>query len=320
MQQNRELEMSSTLRTVLFINAHSRKGRRMASHVIRDFEAKNSGFNVVETIVVKRLSKMNSHLSRLKEIENIDCIIVGSGDGTIVSVINALKDRQDITYGFLPLGTSNTFVRSLGIPLTYQKAKKIVLAKNKQPVALGAINGKLFPNVAGLGVPVRVTLRLSNRVKKIFGLLSYLLSGLRAMVNYRAFYFHITNDEIHDSFYTRHILIANGKYIGNVPISREASVYKNQLVLVAFGISKSRIGYFRTIIRALFRRHEKDPNVRIIPFTRAHIATDPKRGIEADGEIIGQTPAVVEVIKDAITVFTPLRTKPRASKRRKTRR
>lgn len=281
----------------------------MAEQVIADFGKNPGGLVVTETIIVKNLKMLDFYLKKLRQIKQIDCVIVGSGDGTIVSVLNALKDQKDIVYGFLPLGTSNTFVRSLGIPVTYAKSKKIILDRHTSSVTLGSVNGHLFANIAGLGVPVRVTKNLSNKVKRIFGPFAYVISGVRETIDHRAFYFQITNDHIHESFFSHHVLIANGKYHGHLPVSHDASLFKNQLVLVAFGTSQSRSGYVRSMLRFMLRRHEQDPNVQIIPFERAYITAHPKRGIEADGEMISQTPATVEVVKDAITVFTPKATK-----------
>lgn len=294
--------MTRPPRTALFINAHSRRAKRLSDKVVQDFTKKSSGFNIVEVIVVTNLKQLDHHLEVLKSIPKLACVIVGSGDGTIVTVLNALEGR-DITYGFLPLGTSNTFVRSLGLPLTYPLARKVILGQNSRPASLGAVNGKIFANIAGIGIPTDVTEITTNKIKKILGPFAYVFNGIKAMFSSQAIFCHIVNDDINESFYTHYLLFANGKYHGNLSLGKEVSAYNDKLTLMAIGVGENRRHIAEALIKLFFRRYKKDPQVRIIPFERLHITTKPRHRIEADGEIISRTPATVEIRKDAIKVF-----------------
>lgn len=290
------------MRTVLFINAHSRHGDRQSKHVIKIFKD-DPDFDVVSVIIVEELKKLREYLAELRAIKNLECVIVGSGDGTIVAVLNALRNRKNIVYGFLPLGTSNTFVRSLGLPATYKKAMAIIGLQTIKSVTLGSINGVLFPNIAGIGVPSRVADNLTNRMKRYLGPFAYVVSGLRELVRHDAFLCSIYFDGKIEQFYTHHLLIANGKYHGHLPIGKAASLRKNQLVIVAFGITSSRWHYLKSMLGFGFHRHERDQNVRSFPITKAYLTTKPGRRIEADGELISKTPATILVIERAIKVF-----------------
>jgi diacylglycerol kinase family enzyme len=274
----------------------------MAEKVVADFSRDLKGFEIVEIIVVKNLKQMDYHLEVLQAIPDLQCVIVGSGDGTIVSILQTLKGR-DITYGFLPLGTSNTFVRSLGLPLTYPLAKRLILKQQVRPASIGAVNGKVFANIAGIGIPAEVTASVTNESKKKFGLFAYIASGLKAMTGHTAIYCHVVNDEVNESFYTHYLLFANGKYHGNLSLGNEISAYNDKLVLVAMGISEKRWHFFSALFSLTLRRHKRHPKIRMIPFDRLFVTTQPSRRIEADGELISQTPATVEILKDAIRVF-----------------
>lgn len=292
------------MRTVLFINTHSRQAKKLSDEVIKSFKSKKSGFEIVDVIMVKKLSGLNDDLERLKKIDKLECVIVGSGDGTIVSVLNALSGRKKIVYGFLPLGTSNVFVRSLELPLKADEAIKIIRKKRVRSISLGAINNIIFANSAGIGLPVSVVSNLTDRTKKYLGPMAYVVSGLIEFVGHKALHCSIKQGSKKESFYTHHILIANGKYHGNLPVSDDASVYKNKLVIVAFGVSASRWQYAKSIAKFGVGKHEADPNVRVIPFEKIQIETVPKQKIEADGELISTTPATIEIVKNAIRVFT----------------
>ncbi len=292
------------MRTVLFINSHSRQAEKYKSEVIDTLSAKDSGFDLIDVIIVNKLEYLDKELKKLKSVPKLECVIVGSGDGTIVAVLNALKGRTKIKYGFLPLGTSNTFVRSLGLPPKVPEALEIIGKKRSRLVSLGAIDNVLFANIAGVGLPVRVARNLTNRTKKYFGPFAYLLSGLKEITTHSAFRCTIDDGHTRHAFYTHHLLIANGKYHGHLPVSADASLFKNQLVAVAFGVSQSRLQYAKSMIRFGLGIHEADPHVLLIPIKKAKLTTKPQRNIEADGELIGRTPAKIKILKNAIRVFT----------------
>jgi len=308
------------MRTAILINTHSRQASKLLERVIVQLPKKLKDHDIVSMIIIHDTEKFDSCLEKLRSIANLECVIVGSGDGTIVAVLNALKDRKNLMYGFLPLGTSNTFVRSLGLPLTYDKAVKVIEGGYIRPVSLGSINNYLFANIAGLGVPVRVVQYMSNRTKRLFGPMSYAFSGLRHLIRHKSFYCQIKSDDSTESFYTHHLLIANGPYHGPIHLSSEASAFNNQLVVVSFGTNQTSWGYFKNLLRFGIGRKANDPATRIFPITKARLITEPRRLIEADGEMIGKTPADIEVVKEAIKVFTPIEAPDQLRKRHSIRR
>lgn len=259
---------------------------------------------MVEIIVVKNLRQLEYHLEVLASIQDLDCVIVGGGDGTINAVFNALKDRVNIMYGFLPLGTSNAFMRSVGLPLLYPAAKKVILQQSTRTISLGAVNGVLFGNIAGIGIPTWVSEATTNKIKQYLGPIAYLVTGAKALMTYRAFHVTVVNDEINESFYTRYLLFANGKYHGNVSLGKGISVFNDQLSLMAFGVSQSYWHNIRALSQLIMGRHQRDPHVKILPVSRVFVTTRPSHSIEADGEVISQTPATVEVKKEAVLIFT----------------
>lgn len=293
-----------SLRTVLFINAHSRRGNKHCREVI-DFFKSQQNFEIIDVMVVKRLKRLDEYLEKLADKKSVDCVIVGSGDGTIVAVLNALKRRRNICYGFVPLGTSNTFVRSLGFPPDLKDSLELIAKQKVSQVSLGAVNGRLFANIAGIGMPVSVAGRISNRSKKLFGPVAYVLSGLKEITRHKAMLCDIMYDGRRDSFYTHHLLIANGPYHGHMPVSDQLTLQKDELMLMAVGVGQSRWQYAKSIIRFGFGRHQSDPKVKMFTFKSGRLKTTPVRAVEADGELIGRTPAKISVKPAAIRVFTP---------------
>jgi diacylglycerol kinase (ATP) len=292
------------MRTVVFINAHSRRAKQNLLDVKAFFDTPDSKFRVIDFIVVKRLQKLDHYLERLKANSNIECVVIGSGDGTINAVLTALKHRKNITYGFLPLGTGNVFVRSLGLPMDISEAMNVLTTGKRRWISLGEVNGKRFANFAAIGISVRLAGTVSDRTKKYLGEFAYVISTIKELVRHGSFLCEIKYGNKIDTFTTHQLHIANGAYHGYSYVSDQASVYKDQLVITVFGASRQKRTYLASITRFLLGKHEQSDDVITIPVKSATITTSPFRNVEADGEIIGQTPIEIRNVTRAIRVFT----------------
>lgn len=290
------------MRTVIFINYHSRKSRKHADTAISAIENSNK-FKVVKIIKVRKISSLQSQLKRLSSTRHIDCVLVGGGDGTIDSAINALNNRKNIVFGFLPLGTGNAFVRSLNMPQSIVDVSNNIGTYKQKSVALGDINGVLFANVASIGIPVRVADTISNRTKRFFGPLAYVLSGFRQLIKHNAITCTVNADKTKHSFSTHHLIIINGNYHGNIQVTSKDIVAENELILVAFGVGQSRLQYARSLLwYALTNKPSK--HTKKLSFQSARLKTEPVRDVEVDGEVLSATPATVAVKPQAVKVLS----------------
>ncbi len=105
-------------------------------------------------------------------------LVAGGGDGTLREVAEALaRGRGEASLAILPLGTANDFARAAGIPLE-PAAALALLDQTARPIDLGAVNGKLFLNMATGGFGSKVTANTSEDLKKVLGGAAYLLTGL----------------------------------------------------------------------------------------------------------------------------------------------
>ena len=87
------------------------------------------------------------------------------------------RGRGEASLAILPLGTANDFARAAGIPLE-PAAALALLDQTARPIDLGAVNGKLFLNMATGGFGSKVTANTSEDLKKVLGGAAYLLTGL----------------------------------------------------------------------------------------------------------------------------------------------
>jgi diacylglycerol kinase (ATP) len=292
------------MRTIVFINGHSRQAAQHMKLVKRFFAKPDNPFEVVEFIIIDNLNKFGDALKKLQTAKNIGCVIIGSGDGTIVAVLNALKGRKSMLYGFIPLGTTNGFVRSLGIPVSVRRSLTVLSKQHERRASLGKINDTLFANFADLGIPVQVVDNLTDKVKRYLGSFAYAVSGMRELARHEPFWCKVETDNQTISFQTHHLLIANGRHRGLAVVDSVTSAYDDSLT-IAYSTNLNRLEYLKDALGFVTGRTNKREGVHFIYAKKVVITTKPKQPIQADGEIIANTPAHVQVIKDAIRVLAP---------------
>lgn len=105
-------------RTALVVNVRSRRGRRHFAQVRERLQA--AGLDLVGIWPVSDPADLPDSLASAASC-GADLVVVGGGDGTLSEASHQLAHR-DVCLGVLPLGTTNNFARSLGLPLNLPEA------------------------------------------------------------------------------------------------------------------------------------------------------------------------------------------------------
>ncbi|MEO6912955.1 MAG: diacylglycerol kinase family protein, partial [Candidatus Baltobacteraceae bacterium] len=87
--------------------------------------------------------------------DRIDCVIVGGGDGTVISMIPGLLESK-LPLGIIPLGTFNDLARTLEVPLEIEEAAARIAAGNVRTIDIARVNGAYFVNEASIGLSSRI--------------------------------------------------------------------------------------------------------------------------------------------------------------------
>jgi YegS/Rv2252/BmrU family lipid kinase len=235
--------------------------------------------------------------------EAVDLIIVGGGDGTLHRVLPELLAAQR-PVGVLPMGTANDLARTLALPTDLLAACDVILAGQTQRIDVGRINDRPFLNVASLGLAVDVTRRLTRGAKSRWGVLAYVWAAIGALLRGRPFHAEIRCDGETLRVRTWQIAVGNGRsYGGGLTIHEAARIDDGLLDLYSLEVNQG--WHILGLIPALWRGSlEPIPTVRTL--RGRSIAIRPlgrPRSITADGEIAGQTPATIELLPQALTLF-----------------
>ena len=287
-------------RAVLVVNTQSRRGA--------------NGYGQAKTLLSNAGITLDAAYpvrdpARLREVvrEAIEAghrlIIVGGGDGTLSSVVDDFADR-DVVLGLLPLGTSNSFARTLGLPLNLQDAVDVIAQGRVGDIDLACINRDYFLNTASIGVSASVARATPAWLKRYFGTLAYLAVGAARLPHQKTFHCRIEHDGEVDEFDAMQILIANGSYHGGALVAPEAHVESRDVV--ALIVTSKRVWDLAQMWWDAVRGAPLDPRiVTQIRIKAGTITTTPQQYVSIDGEVAMRTPVQVSVAEEALLVILP---------------
>ena len=139
-------------------------------------------------------------------------VIAWGGDGTINEVASALAFGE-VPLGIVRAGSGNGLARELGVDARADVAIANALAATPQPMDVGEIEGRLFANIAGIGVDAFVASRFSLARRR--GFLGYVGISAKALATYVPTRYRITSDGTCVDARAVLVTIANSAQFGN---------------------------------------------------------------------------------------------------------
>jgi YegS/Rv2252/BmrU family lipid kinase len=232
-----------------------------------------------------------------------DLLILGGGDGTISGLVDHIVGTE-IVLAVLPLGTANSFARTLGIPMDVDGALDIIAGGRRRRIDLGMIDGDYFANGAAIGIAPRIAQSVPHALKKYLGRAGYLGWAAWEFLHFRPFTLIVGEGAAAERLAVVEVRISNGPYHGGTELNEQAAVDNGMIVVQAVtGHARTRLikNWAASILR-LDARHE---TVRHFSGTELRIATEPPMAISIDGELLARTPVTARVAAGVIEVLVP---------------
>ena len=286
-------------RALLIVNGNSRSGKAALSEV-------TDGLTRLGIDPVHKDCGSREELPALiaREGASADIVVVGGGDGTLnAAAAGIAKLKRPL--GIIPLGTANDLARTLGIPTDLDSAMRVIAGGKVQSIDVGLVNDVMFFNVASIGMSAELCQELTSDIKRRFGKLGYALAAVRVLARARPFHTEISGGGHKVRSFTLQVAVGNGRYYGggNV-VEKSASIVDESLRLYSleFVDAWRMVMMFRS-----FRTGEHGALNEVLTLRgdRFEIRTRRPRPVNADGEIVTQTPAVFQVLPKAIDVIVP---------------
>jgi YegS/Rv2252/BmrU family lipid kinase len=285
----------------LIVNARSRIGRQVFREATEKLRA--AGVAIDKAHAVRNPKKLGDTVRKAVE-GGAAMVIVGGGDGSLSSSVDFLVGTATV-FGVLPLGTANSFARTLGIPLDLDGAIDVIANGRSRRIDLGMIDGDYFANCAAIGISPLIAETVPHGLKKALGRVGYLGWAAFQLTRFRPFKLTIGEGDDAVTIDALEVRIANGPYHGGTQLVEEAAVDNGEIVVQAVtGNARHRLIYSwgASVLRLQSRKRTtceyRGQSLRI--------ATDPPLPISIDGEVLATTPVTASVARGAILVAAPL--------------
>lgn len=240
-------------------------------------------------------------------------LVAVGGDGTIHEVVNGMiEDDKPIdptaVLGVISAGTGSDFIKTFGLPAAPGVAVAHLDGGENFPIDIGKITytqdgsqvTRYFPNIAEAGIGADVVAR-AQRLPRWLGPTVYLVSFWLTMRKHRSA--RVSVDLVDRTYEgpANNIVVANCQFFGGgMKIAPKAAPTDG---LLDIQIEHARKREAIAIMPKIFKgQHLPHPDIEEFKRVKCSITADRPLLIEADGEVLGHTPATFEVLKDLINL------------------
>lgn len=251
-----------------------------------------------------------------------DAVFACGGDGTVFDVLQGVAETPAMM-GVIPLGTGNVLAHDLGLAARPERAAAQILGFTPHTISLGRIESvgrsRFFTVAAGVGVHAELLYRTNARVKQRGGYLAYYTHGMRLLFRHAFVPFPVeittSTGEVIETDALELVAMRVRSFGG--PLSRwrpGSSLLSPELRLVLLRNS-SRAHILRYTLQALTGiapydgLETPDADLSFVSAQSVKCLAPGSRAtelrVQADGEVLGPTPAQISIVPRALTLLIP---------------
>lgn len=249
--------MSYNILMIVNPKAGKAKISRCTPEIIRNLQKRNYH------VVTRYTSKEKNAKDIVKDYyEKYDILLVCGGDGTLNEAIQGLYERKkEVFIGFIPVGTTNDFAKSLNISFDKFHLSKYINKYELKNIDMGRFNSHIYNYAAAFGIFSQTSYNTSTEIKNRFGRFAYIISGIKEIFTYKTYRAKITTEEynIEDEFI--YGSVTNSKNVGGFKIFSREDIKMDDGVFEVLLVKKPK--NILTAIKLMFKiflgyLHDKD--------------------------------------------------------------
>lgn len=245
------------------------------------------------------------------------------GDGTVNEIVNGIYSQTaakptDVVFAFIPVGTGNDWVRTIGIPTDYVGAARTIKTGNYFYQDVGIVeyqNGstrskRYFVNVAGMGYDAFVTYASNQKTKggKKMGKFTYLANLFRCLFNYSFTKVKVTIDHqepIEDTMFSLNVGVC--KYNGNGMMQVPHAIPDDGVLDVTLFHKLTKWEVIKNTSKLYDGSFVNEHFVTTHSGQRIRIESEPEIMLETDGESLGTSPFEFSLIHRGLKLISTLK-------------
>jgi YegS/Rv2252/BmrU family lipid kinase len=285
---------------VLIVNAHSRKGQKL----FEEAKAKLTSAGI-ELLAAHGVRDPETLAGIVRDAVKSDApmIIIGGGDGSMSGTVDEFVG-SDCVFAVLPLGTANSFARTLDIPLDLDGAIDAIAHGQRRRIDLGMIDDDYFVNAASIGLSPMIGETVPHNLKKYLGRIGYLAWAVRCFFALRPFRLIIDDGSGEKRMWATEVRVLNGRFHGGVELTENTDVDSGDIIIQAV-TGRSLFKLILDWYAKFFRLRSRDAHTEDFRGKELLLDTRPHHRISIDGEVLATTPVKVRVAANAIDVVSP---------------
>lgn len=292
-------------RILLIINpAAARTSKRLADLVVSVLQQERCQVEVVET----RAHGDAERVARSGAEEGFDAFAVYGGDGTVMQVV-AGAAGHDIPIGLIPGGTGNVLAGNLRLPKRPAQAAQVVARGETRTIDLGRMEQyagtQYFAVACGSGFDAELMARTSGAAKRRWGFAAYVARTLTMLRALRPVPYKVTVDGSVLEVEATSLLIANCREIIPPILSFPPCVAVDDGLLDVVALRAHGAWQATRTVWKLIRGTVDGAVVRHARGREITVEAVPARPVQLDGEVAGETPFTVSIVRRGLSVFVP---------------
>lgn len=273
--------MSFNILMIVNPKAGKAKISRFTPEIIRNLQRQNY------IVTTRYTSKEKSAKDIIKDYyDPYDVLIICGGDGTLNEAIQGLYERRkEVFIGFIPVGTTNDFARSLNLSFDKLHLSKYINKYECKAVDMAKFNSHIYNYAAAFGIFSQTSYNTPVEVKNRLGRFAYIISGIKEVFTYKTYKAKITTaDEIIEDEFI-YGSVTNSRNVGGFKIFRKTDIEMDDGLFETILVKKpsNPLNALKLIFK-VFLGHLNDKN--IIFFRTSSIHFEFEKGIiwALDGE------------------------------------
>ncbi len=259
-------------------------------------------------VSVTTLKRSAEELARQVLQEHPDAIIGYGGDGTMMSIANAVQNTETPLL-IVPGGTANVLAQELNIPPSIPKALSLLLPEfgRVENMDTGFYNNSHFLANLGVGIPAHWAKNATRELKNRYGLMAYIVGGVKAALKARSADYTLTLDGETVKTQGLMCMIANIGATGFRGLRLSKHISANDGLLDVVVLKLKLYENFLDTSEELWYSFKENRNLLFEHYRAKQIVIEahPAQPVNVDGEMADETPVHVNVVPAALKVYCP---------------
>ncbi|MBN17975.1 MAG: hypothetical protein CL758_00610 [Chloroflexi bacterium] len=294
------------MRFILIVNPYS--GKKRSKQILDLIKPVFDSKRIDLAVIFTEFSGHARQLANKLKFDGYDGFLVLGGDGTLNEVVNGMFQRQDgmiLPIGLIPGGSGNSIAYDLDLRDPVVAAKAIVNHQNRA-LDIAQINmgqNVIYSiNLIGWGLITDVGKRAESL--RWIGTSRYTVSSLIEIMLRKSRKVKLVIDDKTFSDAFTFIVACNSIHIGKgMKMAPYAKLDDGLIDLLVVDANISRRRLFTVLPKLFDGTHVNEPEVTYYQASSFSILSDTDDILNIDGELVGNTPITVTMLKHSVKMF-----------------